>query len=390
MIKEKKIAFRCACIILVVSFSTIRSSEHETSIDELFTTQRNHLLRLKTMDIIFSQDIKAADHLRNIGETDFFGPPYTTHKFQMEGEKFRVETDGIIYAFDFDNYQVYAKDIMDLYIPKHSIGTMEKANIPYRNTYKWIFLDSKEYSFSGYQDKSKWDDLKHRVKSVISSSFRNLDCVVMEFDYPESNRYTRIHFAKNLEFFPVKAEVFRNGKRVVEHVVNKTETVETERGNIVVPLETVERQWGYETGKLQFTISHSVDREHFSINEDIPDEVFTVPLHMVRSYNNMVNPDASFDVDRVIDASLDGIGALSPSVENHPNQQITEGSDPNIVKSSNDDIYKEPTGRITDVLANDDGEKRLVATISGIVVFILFVVAGVIFVRLRKHEEKST
>jgi hypothetical protein len=122
-----KTGLRWVCLILVAGLSMSVASEHETTVDELFAAQRNHLLSVSAMDLVYSEDIEAGEHLRRAGKADFFGSPHRVFRYQMEGEKSRVETglDGtvltrgispMIYTFDLENYQVYDKGIMDLYI----------------------------------------------------------------------------------------------------------------------------------------------------------------------------------------------------------------------------------------------------------------------------------
>lgn len=399
MIVRIRTSIRWVCMVLVVGLSMSWASEHESIVEEVFTIQRHQLLSVRTIDMPYSEKIEYSEHLRNLG-VDYasVGDRFSVNRFRMEGGKFRADShldgsvhkpDGIgprTYAFDMKNLQIYNKRQMNLYVPKLGFGSMDKGNIPYQNTYKWVFRDQRKFSFSGFQDKSAWDGLKRRVRHVESSKVQGHDCVLIEFDYSERNQYSRIYFAKDLDYFPIKVEIFEGGTRVLDHVVTRTEKVETPEGAVFVPMETFEKHWESDFGNLLFTITHSIDKEQLSVNKDIPDEVFTIPLHMVRSYTNMLDKDSSFYIDRSIDRSLEDIVEHNPIGVEQSKRQTTEGGDSVLVEHADDDDYQEPT----DVLASDIGARGSIVKICGIVILVLAVFAGLLFVRLRRRRQRTT
>ena len=398
MVARIRTSIRWVSVVLVVAVSTSGAFEYESIVDEVFTTQRHQFLSMRTIDMSYSEKIEYSEYLRNFGlDYASSGDRFSVNRFRMEGEKFRLDLtldgsvhkpDGIsprTYAFDLKNLQIYDKRRMHLRIPKLGFGSMENGNLPYKNTYKWVFYDRTNWSFSVFQDKSAWDELKRRVRNVESSRVRDHDCVVMEFDYSEKNLYSRIYFAKDLEYLPIKAEMFKGDMRLINHVVTRAEEVETPQGSVVVPMETFEKHWEPDFGNHMFTITHSIDKEKLAVNKDIPDEVFTIPLYMVRSYTNMHDLGASFNVDRVMNPTHEDFAPQPSTVVKQPKQQIAEGGDSTSVEPADDDDYQEPT----DILADDAGARGLTTKTCGIVVLVLAVFAALLFVRLRRHGERT-
>ncbi len=389
-------------VVLVVSVPTSRASIDEAIVNEVFTTQTHQLLSVKTIDIPYSEKIEYSDHLQSFG-VDYasHGDRFSINRFRMKGEKFRIERslDGSvrkpdeigprIYAFDLKNHQLYDKRRMNLTVPKLGFAAMDKENIPYKNTYKWVFLNQSNYSFAGFQAKSAWAALRARLTNLQSAKLQDHHCVLMEFHWPETNRYSRIYFAHDLEYFPIKVEVFRAGARVVDHVVTKAQKVQTAEGNVIVPIKTVENQWEAEFGNPLFTITHTINEVGLSVNKDIPDHVFTIPLHMVRSYTNMRDIPASFNVDHVIDPTFRDPRhpptSLKPREYNH--LQI---GDPALLEPGDHNDYREPQS----VLVGHPGSpavrsNALMGKISAILLFAFAVLAGTLLLGFNRRARRT-
>ncbi len=379
------------CIVIVLCLSKIGASGNESIVSEVLITQRNQLLKVKTIDMEYSEDTEANEYIMN----KYVGPSHSITRFQMENEKFRVETGledsaitgGRIRAFDMEKYQLYDKNSMDLMVTSQSLGSMDRDNIPFRNTYKWIFLNLSSFSFSDFQNESTWNGLKHRVRHVESSIVQDHECLVVEFDYSEINMFSRVYFAKDLDYFPIKVEVYQGGKRVVEHVVIEAEAVETQEGTVVLPVQTVEKQWSVKSGNFQFKHTCTINMKKSSINKDIPDEMFTIPLHMVRSYNNYIDGSKSFNVDRLIDQSIEDIAVQSSSVSELPKQVTTEDDNSVSIEPTDNSDYQNPTSVLpSNIGSGDIGTRVLVAKICGVVVLVLVVFAGLLF--MKRHGER--
>jgi hypothetical protein len=69
-------------------------------------------------------------------------------------------------------------------------------------------------------------------------------------------------------------------------------------------------QWHETGGHRIWTLTHTIDSNSLSVNEDIPDEVFTMPMHMIRSYEDADDRNQYFSTERVID---EGVENLRPS-----------------------------------------------------------------------------
>lgn len=272
------------------------------------------------------------------------------------------------YAFDLKDYQIYDQDDMHLTIPGRAYKSMEMDNIPYQNTYKWLFQAQKDYSLSGFQDKAAWDKLKEHVRDVKLSTVQDQACVVMEFDFPERNQYMRVCFAEEFSYFPFRIEVFQGDARMAEHLVTSLEKVETTEGVVIVPLITDERQW-YETGQLYFRITHVIDKDKLFVNVDIPDAVFTIPRHTVWSYTNMLDKPASFYInDLMAPTGIDDASQPpTPVNEDTRKTEATRGD------------YQESADIVT---GNAEVDPRLsgrsVAVACSLIVAILAISAGVL------------
>lgn len=385
-------------VFIVVGLSASKASESRSSVDAVFTMQRQHLLRLRFIDMPYSEKAEYCEYLRSHG-ADYAsqGDAFSVNRFRMEGEKFCVDQnlEGSLatpswvgprtYAFDLKNFQIYDQHRMNLTIPDRGFGSMDKANVPYQNTYKWVFYDQETWSFSGFQDKASWEGLKRRVTRLTSSQVQNHDCVVMECDYSERNRHTRIHFATDLDYFPVRVEVFRDGTRVVDHVVTQADRIETPEGFVVVPTVTVEQQWDSESGNHLFTMSFVIDTEQLAVNKDIPDDAFTIPPHVVRSYTNMLNKRASFNIGQVVDPTLENPSTAYSAVLSQPQPQISQEIDSAAVASA------EAHRDATDVRVNDSGARRSIAIgVGAVTVLVLTAFIGRLLVRWQRPGRTST
>jgi hypothetical protein len=371
------------CMLLLINLSTDSATADESIalIEEVFAIQRQQLLTLNSIDMSYSEKIEYGERLRKSGASFASqGDRFRVSRYCLEGEKFRSESglEGSLrkpdeiapttYAFDLKDYQIYDQDDMHLTIPGRAYKSMEMDNIPYQNTYKWLFQAQKDYSLSGFQDKAAWDKLKEHVRDVKLSTVQDQACVVMEFDFPERNQYMRVCFAEEFSYFPFRIEVFQGDARMAEHLVTSLEKVETTEGVVIVPLITDERQW-YETGQLYFRITHVIDKDKLFVNVDIPDAVFTIPRHTVWSYTNMLDKPASFYInDLMAPTGIDDASQPpTPVNEDTRKTEATRGD------------YQESADIVT---GNAEVDPRLsgrsVAVACSLIVAILAISAGVL------------
>lgn len=282
------------CCILLLFTTYINAATEPDLIEEIFLAQRQNFMRLKSISMIYSEDWeRSARNSRHL----VFG-------FKKEGEKFRVDTalDGTkvspekedsiiseIIAFDLNKYQIFQKRSQWLAFMDHDINPLGGINFPLIRPYTYLFL-GEELSFENIQDKAFWDRLKKQTKKIQKATIEGHDCIQMDMTLPGRARLCQIYWAEEFGYYPIKVLLSNvDGKKLVEITVKEVMKQETTNGPIFIPMVMEQMDWP-ETGEYKsWTLRHTIDSNSFSVNEDIPDEVFTIPLHMAKSITDFTN-----------------------------------------------------------------------------------------------------
>jgi hypothetical protein len=210
-----------------------------------------------------------------------------------------------------------------------------------------MFQHRDDFSIAELENPAIWDDLKKRVRRMEQTNFAGRDCAVMEFDYADKGVLYRVYFANDLAYYPVKVQVLSKGfQRVaIDLTVEEIKQCDTQNGLVVFPLVINQVNMNPETGHEVYTIKYSVDQTRFSINTDIPDDVFTIPLHMIREYEDADDPKAYFNADDIADRGLEQLSLDRGSEP--PKDRATKGVTPSpsgVERSSEDPPIPPGTG----------------------------------------------
>lgn len=292
------------------------SIQDTESVDEIFLAQRQNFMRLKSISMIYSEDWEPSEYVKTHTDRPFFR--YSSHLvfcFKKEDEKFRIEhaldgtkvhpgqEDSVIYsivAFNLDRYQRFEKRIQHLFLQSQEINPLEETNLPLIIIYRKLFAFSgKRLTFETIKDKSVWDELKQQTIITGNTTVDSHDCVKTDISFPGKmgKMYScQIYWAKELGYYPVKFQLFNlDGKKLIEITVKKVIKRDTVEGPIFIPMITEHTEWHGTGGHKVWTLKHSIDSDSLSINEDIPDEVFTIPLDMANRISDNTNSWNNYD-----------------------------------------------------------------------------------------------
>jgi len=263
-------------------------------VEEIFLAQRQNFMRLKSISMIYSEDWeKSSRNSRHL----VFG-------FKKEGKKFRVETtlDGTkvspekensiisqITAFDLNKYQKFQKRSQWLAFMDRDINPLGTINLPLIRPYIFLFL-GEELSFENIQDKAFWERLKKQIKKIQKATVEGHDCIQMDLTLPGSARLCHVYWAEEFGYYPIKVLLSNvDGNKLVEITVKEVKKQETTNGPIFIPMVMEQTDWPETGGYKGWTLRHTIDSNSLSVNEDIPDEVFTIPLHMAKRITDYTN-----------------------------------------------------------------------------------------------------
>ena len=299
------------CFILLFFTSYIHAAPDTGLIDEIFLAQRENFLRLKSISMTHSEDWKSSEYMRkNSDDPIFRNSRHFVFSFQKENEKFRIETalEGTkvgpeqekslirsITAFDLKKYQRFDKSTLWLAFMDREINPLEELNFPLTRPYTFLF-SGERLSFENIQSKAIWNRLKQR--SIISgnTTVEGHDCIKMDITFPGKARSCQVYWARKLEYYPIKVQRLNlDGKKLVEIIVKEVTKRDTAEGPIFIPMISEQTEWHETTGQKRLVLKFTIDSNSLSINEDIPDEIFTIPLDTAKSITDYTNSWNNYD-----------------------------------------------------------------------------------------------
>lgn len=366
-------------------------------IDEIFALQRQSLAKIASMDMVYFEDWKPSKYLLAQGPVpSYLEARRMGFRYQQEGVKFRMETgiDGtldnrpnswrIITAFDLHKNQFYRKDRLSLRVQNKRTEPAEEYNLPFLRPYRFMFLHRDEFSLADLQNPAIWDDLKKRVRRLEQTSIAGRECTVMEIDYSAKDTLYRVYFANDLACYPVKVQVLSKAFQKVgtDLTVEEIKQYDTEHGSVVFPLVIKQVNMDPEKGEEAYTITYSVDESRFSVNADIPDSVFTIPLHMVREYEDVDDIHAYFNADDIAERGLEQL-SLDRDSEVPGNPATTEVGRPPAGSDQPSEDPPIPSGAGTPdrvgqgLVESGPGPGRLVLCVGAVLLVVILVGRGI-------------
>ena len=284
----------------------INTATEPDLVEEIFLAQRQNFMRLKSVNMIYSKDWEPSEYMKEHHSTSASvrNSRHLVFDFKKEGKKFRVETvlDGTkvspekensiiseITAFDLNKYQIFDKRSQWLAFMDHDINPLAEINIPLVRPYLLLFL-GEELSFENIQDKAFWDRLKKQIKKIQKTTAEDYDCIQMDMTLPGGAKLCQIYWAEEFGYYPIKVQLSdADGNKNVEITVKQVMKQETTKGPIFIPMVIEQMDWHETDGYKYGTSRHTIDSNSLSVNEDIPDEVFTIPLHMAKRITDFTN-----------------------------------------------------------------------------------------------------
>jgi thiol-disulfide isomerase/thioredoxin len=194
-------------------------------------------------------------------------------------------------AFDLNKYQIFDKRSQWLSFMDHDINPLGGINFPLIRPYTFLFL-GEGLSFENIQNKAFWDRLKKQIKKIQKATIEGHDCIKMDMTLtlPYGARLCQIYWAEEFGYYPIKVLLSNaDGNKLVEITVKQVIKQETTKGSIFIPMFMEQMDWNEKDGYKIWTLRHTIDSNSLSVNEDIPDEVFTIPLHMAKSITDFTN-----------------------------------------------------------------------------------------------------
>ena len=292
--KDDEVKLRCEMVMREIGIR-----ETDKVVDTVISGLKQHFTRLKAVDLTYTEDLTRSPAPKDSNQTSpgFRYPQCTVCRLQMEGEKYRSETglEGStahetlgkdvsydIKAFDGERYQIFNKKSLELWVSRRRTPFSPFFNLPI--LLPFYFVPGEEKTFAAFRSKATWDELKKSATIGPAVKVQGYDCISLDVHVSGSPRHYRVYCARDLDYYPVRYEVSgASGFKAEEVVVKEMKEYATAEGRVVVPLK-VEVTWRSPGNEKVVRFEYSIRNEGLSVNEDIPDEVFTIPRSMARKY----------------------------------------------------------------------------------------------------------
>jgi hypothetical protein len=303
---------------LVLGSSVFANSDQ--TLEEIFFMQRHQFGRLNAIDMTYMEEFKSrSDRKDASASSDLVSKHKIKMRFQAEGDRFRVETglDGTwvnpeiannvsfsISAFDLNKYQQLEKESLNLAVQNEKFTPTDKTNLPLTWPYEFLSIGQLGVvPIEKVRDKAEWDRILSRAKISGNEVLDCHECILVEIQSPK-NKLWRVYFAKDLEYYPIKNQTYDKGRKMQEIVVRQVKKNVTTSGDVFIPMDIVCTQFGAITNKKLFEWKYLIEEETLSVNNDIPDEIFTIPLYMANSFEDIDNKENTLTPQEVIDESI--------------------------------------------------------------------------------------
>ena len=301
-------------------------STAEISIDKLLSHQKQNLSSIESVDITFTEDWEPSEYVKKNTTQNFLkGSRHLVSRYQQEGKKYRAETGlegtilnkhaeanfiSAITAFDLNKYQMLDKK--SLHLSVHSKELPSFINLPILGPYSFLGLKSSQ-DINAAVNESKWDALIKNTTLENQTECRGHPCHVVKIEVPGRNMYYKVFFANELDYFPIRTETYIGNTLSSEKDVLHVEKIDTKNGTVYIPMETISKTYHFEKGHLIYTLSHAVGQKTLVLNEDIDDGVFTIPLHMAKTYEDVDDINAYWSIERTIEKEMTDVIICSKS-----------------------------------------------------------------------------
>ena len=296
-------------------FSATALVSEKVSVEEVFLAQQHHLSRMRSASMQYKETQTTYDtspsgrrvvkKLENTISYDFEGS-----KIYSDNEVKKVidETSSAghtlisrIVAFDLEKFQMLDKSDFRLAVKNESPEAGYGINIPTLRPYQ-AFLDGsgKDRTLDSLRDSDRWDAYAKQAEILGRVDIDGRETVAVETKVPGSGDKFITYFAVDLGYYPLKNELYlSDGTKVMEYTVETYEEIKAAGGAIFVPLDARYRRMDPD-GVVTYEIDWAVEGDSLTINEDIDDARFKIPLSLARSYEDMDDGRNSFYPDQML------------------------------------------------------------------------------------------
>ncbi len=296
----------------------------DISLGDVLIAQATHFQRLHSLDItVVREDVYAPQQGQEHRNRVKF-------RFQLEGEKFRTETglhwadppigsSSDIYAFDGHSYQIFDKEVLNLNVRDQPVFKDMKYchDLPFFRLYDF-WLQGADQTFEAARNPDTWTHVPEGTQLVGAAMVGGRSCIRVDIPSREQGQdrpaVYRAYFARDLGFYPVLVEsVDNNGQVLSRATVKKPLKLETPSVPVVIPLEL---ELSYDlSGGARSSNTYTIDRDTLSVNKDIPDEVFSIPVTCAEHCGEGPTQSNSYSLDTVAVATEPLATAISDNTQ---------------------------------------------------------------------------
>ena len=297
-------------------------------IEEILLQQLQHVRTIKSINMTYEEYWTPSPHSVAAGSVkDWHRERRRLISFEREGEKFRVEnlknesmSNGAksskndyrvvnnILTYDLSKFQTFSKESLTLRVQSKIINPLRRMNHPFFTHYKSFDAGvASRKCRQAFEDPQHWMSLADKASLRGPTTHNGIECKVLEFALPEQGQLVRVHFAIDYDYYPVRTQLMLPPSAIVAQETSTEELarIDTPEGSVVVPVVTKTTWWpNNKESHDRVTITHTIDMERLTINEDIPDERFTIPAEFARVYVDVDDRDSSYNLDTVADDAL--------------------------------------------------------------------------------------
>ena len=241
-------------------------------------------------------------------------------------------------AFD-GTYQDFYPDARELVVRKKPRGSKrEPYYVPPAalDPYEFALFDlERPRTFEVLQDAATWERLSEFAVIVGEEAVDGHPCAAVDIEIPGNERggtpvMSRVYFAKDLGYFPVKTEQYQadSGYLYYRYVAWDVSNVGDPDGEgFYVNRMGLGRSWNWSgNGEIVAGFLTETDLESVAINPKLPDAMFTLPVAQARVYVNDLQPSLSFSPPCELERSDEIAGGVAATLEDAAPQETGDGA----------------------------------------------------------------
>jgi hypothetical protein len=289
----------CAMTIIL---SSLTAWAEGPAITDIVAAQREYFARIQTLDMTYSIEHQSkVASFRNVSRVQLSGLRYRIETL-LDDSTFpaRSRDMGDIVAFDLDKHQIFYKKMLVLSVQTATPAWGYKDNVAILQPFEPAIPDVSQRTHEALaKDKNVWDDLVAGTKLEGQKEYAGHRCWSLSIVRQKGGHY-RWFIADDLNLYPIGYENYHpSGKLAAKYEVSEVKRVTTAAGEVIIPMKAT-WDWFKEDGALVQREIFTVDDRGLTVNEPIPNEVFTISRSFARSFEDRDSQSASFASPKLI------------------------------------------------------------------------------------------